>query len=106
MEPEIYALELAQRIAGPNLPLVIDVREPDEHQYCRIEGAQLKPLGEIATWAVSLDPQAEIVFQCHSGFHSAQATAYLQSLGFKHVYNLRGGIDAWSALVDPSVPRY
>lgn len=106
MVPEINALELAQRLAGPNPPTLVDVREPDEHQYCRIEGAQLKPLGDIATWAAGLDPQAEIVFQCHSGSRSAQATAYLQSLGFKHVYNLRGGIDAWSALVDPSVPRY
>lgn len=106
MVPEINALELAQRIAGPNPPLMIDVREPDEHHYCRIEGAQIKPLGDIATWAAGLDPQAEIVFQCHSGFRSAPANAYLQNLGFKHVYNVRGSIDAFSAPVDPSMPRY
>ena len=47
MVPEINALELAQRLAAPNPPVVIDVREPNEYEYCRIEGAQLKPLGGI-----------------------------------------------------------
>jgi rhodanese-related sulfurtransferase len=106
MIPEITALELAQRLADPDPPRLIDVREPDEYEFCRIEGAELKPLGDIETWADGLDTTAEYVFHCHSGYRSAQAAMYLQSRGFKHVYNLRGGIDAWSVLVDPSVPRY
>jgi rhodanese-related sulfurtransferase len=104
--PEIKAVELAQRLAETNPPKVIDVREPDEYAYCHIEGAQLRPLGEIGVWARELDREAEYVLQCHSGLRSAQAAMYLQSAGFKHIYNLRGGIDAWSVLVDPSVPRY
>ena len=106
MIPEINAPELAKRLALPNPPIVIDVREPNEYHYCRIEGAQLKPLGAIMQWASELDREAEYVLQCHSGFRSGQATGYLQSVGFKRVFNLRGGIDAWSTLVDPNVPRY
>lgn len=106
MVPELNALELAQRLGEPNPPTIIDVREPDEYEYCHIDGARLKPLGDIETWGAELDPNAEYVFQCHSGVRSAQAARYLHNRGFKHVYNLRGGIDAWSVSVDPQVPRY
>jgi rhodanese-related sulfurtransferase len=106
MVPEISPRELAEKLAAESPPHIIDVREPHEFRYCRIAGADLKPLGEIYTWARDLDPEAEIVLQCHTGVRSAQATAYLRSLGFKRVFNLRGGIDAWSAQVDPTVPRY
>ena len=106
MVPEISARDLAQRLTASNPPVIIDVREPDEFEYCHIEGAQLKPLGNIPQWSAELDHEAEYVLLCHSGARSAQATSYLQRLGFKHVSNLRGGIDAWSAQVDPSIPRY
>ena len=106
MVPEITAKQLAEKLKSPNPPLVVDVREPHEYRFCRIEGAELKPLGEIDDWADTLDRDAEIVLQCHSGVRSAQATMYLKQLGFKHVANLRGGIDAWSREVDPAVPRY
>ena len=106
MVPEYNALELAQRLTEPHPPIIIDVREPDEYQYCHIAGAQHRPLGDIEDWAAGLDPNTEYVFQCHSGYRSAQAATYLRNRGFKHVYNLRGGIDAWSVLVDPNIPRY
>jgi rhodanese-related sulfurtransferase len=106
MLPELTARQLADRLNGPNPPLLLDVREPHEHAYCHIPGAQLKPLGEIEEWAKALDSEAEIVCQCHTGVRSYHAARYLQHLGFKKVYNLRGGIEAWSADVDPSVPRY
>ena len=106
MIPEIDALELAQRLAQPNPPTIIDVREPGEYEYCHIEGAHLKPLDGIMQWSEELDRETEYVLQCHSGVRSRQAANYLHNLGFKHLANLRGGIDAWSVLVDPSVPRY
>ena len=106
MIPEINAAELSQRLGQPNPPVIIDVREPDEFEYAHIAGAQLKPLGDIEQWAGELDREGEYVLQCHSGSRSAYATSYLQSLGFKRVFNLRGGIDAWSRLVDPNIPRY
>lgn len=106
MIADITPRQLAEKLQGPNLPLVIDVREPYEYAYGRIEGAQLKPLGQIVGWAKTLNPEAEMVLYCHVGERSAMATAYLQNLGFKRVLNLAGGIDAWAALVDPNVPRY
>jgi len=106
MVPELTAPQLAERLRGQNPPALIDVREPDEYAYCRIEGALLKPLGDIMRWAKDLDREAEIVLQCHIGQRSLMAANYLQHLGFKRVYNLAGGIDDWSRLVDPKVPRY
>ena len=106
MIPELSARQLAERLAHPNPPLLVDVREPHEWAYCRIPGAQLKPMGQIMIWMRELDPAAEIVLQCHTGVRSYQVAAYLQAHGFKNVYNLRGGIDAWSLEVDPGVPRY
>lgn len=106
MIPEISAVELAERLRGPNPPLLVDVREPHEWAYCRIPGAQLRPMSQIMNWLGELDPAAEIVFQCHSGVRSFQVAAYLKARGFRNVVNLSGGIDAWSLTVDPTVPRY
>lgn len=106
MLPEISAKDLADKLKSPNPPLLIDVREPNEFRFCRIEGAQLKPLGDIEDWAEELDKDVEIVLQCHTGARSGHATMYLKQLGFKRVANLRGGIEAWSSQVDPNVPRY
>jgi len=106
MLPEITPRELADALKGDNPPLVIDVREPHEFAFCRLGEAQLKPLGQIRAWARDLDPEADIVLMCHSGFRSGQGTMFLRQQGFKRVRNLRGGIDAWSVTVDPTVPRY
>jgi rhodanese-related sulfurtransferase len=106
MPPEITVAELAEKLKSASPPLLIDVRESNEFAYCRIPGAELRPLGEIQTWARDLDPEAEIVLQCHTGMRSAQAANYLARLGFKHVYNLEGGIDAWAEEIDPDMPRY
>ena len=106
MPPEITVRELEAKLKGPNPPLLVDVRDADEFAFCRIEGALLKPLAQIAAWSKVLDPDAEIVLQCHVGGRSGQATQYLQRLGFKSVYNLKGGIDAWSLQIDPDIERY
>ena len=103
---DITPQQLAEKLKGPNPPLVIDVREPYEHAYCRLEGAQLRPLGQIRGWAKTLNPEAEVVLYCHVGERSAMATDYLQNLGFKGALNLAGGIDAWAAEVEPGMPRY
>lgn len=106
MISEITVRELADKLKGPTPPLVIDVREPHEFEYARIEGAQLRPLGQIMAWASEFDKEAELVLQCHTGSRSMYAAQFLQRLGFKRVANLKGGIEAWSIQVDPSVPRY
>lgn len=90
---------------GRELTLV-DVREPHEHELCQIPGNLLIPLRQIPERAEELDPKALTVVHCHHGARSAQAVMYLRQQGFEQVTNLGGGIDAWSAVIDPSVPRY
>ena len=55
---------------------------------------------------MALDRNTRIVFQCHHGIRSQSAAEYFHHAGFENLYNLAGGIDAWSRLVDPSLPRY
>lgn len=86
--------------------MLLDVREPAEVAFCTIEGSTHIPLGEIPARMTDLDREREIVIVCHHGVRSFQAAAYLRANGFENVYNLAGGIDAWSLSVDPSVPRY
>jgi rhodanese-related sulfurtransferase len=103
----ITAEELKTRRDAGDAPRIIDVREPSEHRVARIEGAELKPLGQIAQWAQELkNKDEEIVLHCHHGMRSDRACQYLAGQGFANVKNLIGGIDEWSAKADPSVPRY
>src|SRR4030095_10038757 len=96
----------AKQDAGEKFRL-IDVREPSEYQLCRIAGAELKPLGQIMQWMQELgDKEEDFVLHCHHGMRSEQASAFLARQGYNNVKNMIGGIDAWSARVDPSVPRY
>jgi adenylyltransferase/sulfurtransferase len=99
--------ELKARLdAGEGLRL-IDVRESSEHRTAKIEGSELKPLGQIANWANELtDKDEEIVLHCHHGMRSDRACQYMAAQGFTNVKNLLGGIDDWSLKIDPSVPRY
>jgi len=98
--------ELAQRLQQEAAPLLLDVREPWEFAHAHIEGSTLMPMHEVPARHAELDKDAEIVVICHHGMRSAQVTQYLDRLGFSQVYNLTGGIDAWSREVDPSVPQY
>lgn len=86
--------------------LLLDVREPHEFKYASIKGSLLIPLGQIPHRLSELDPQKQIVAICHHGMRSLQAANYLIQSGFDQVYNLQGGIDAWSSQCDDSVPRY
>jgi monothiol glutaredoxin len=84
---------------------LVDVRTEDERAVAQIEGSRLLDQKEHDR-LLALDRSTTIVFQCHHGIRSQAAAEYFLRAGFRDLYNLRGGIDAWSALVDPSVPRY
>ena len=90
--------------------VLLDVREPWELALARVELPELPlrhvPMHEIPGRLAELDPAQPVVCICHHGVRSAQVVAFLQRQGWAHAYNLDGGIDAWSALVDPAVPRY
>ena len=102
----ISPAELDERMKRGDTLLLIDVREPDEYALARIEGARLLPLSLFPDWAETLDHEEEIVFMCHHGIRSAQVCAFLARQGYDKLYNLAGGIDAWSHDVDSSVPTY
>ncbi len=88
---------------------LVDCREEDEFALCRIEGGELIPLSVFAEQATARLGEARgepIVVYCHHGMRSLQATQFLRAKGFEETFSLRGGIDLWSAEVDPSVPRY
>src|SRR6266487_4433074 len=103
---EIAAADLrAARQRNPGLVL-LDVREPHEAEIARISGARLIPLSELPERLGELDGHAEIVTHCHHGVRSIKALEILKAAGFAKVRSLKGGIDAWSVTVDPSVPRY
>ena len=103
-EIDVATLETWRREGREHL--LLDVREPAEWETARIEGAQLMPLRDLPAQFGQLDRQAVIVVHCHHGGRSSQAVHYLRSRGYRGATNLAGGIDAWSAEIDPSVPRY
>jgi adenylyltransferase/sulfurtransferase len=105
-ESEIEVTEVKEKSDRGDKFVLIDVREPHEHQICNIAAAKLIPLGEIGKRLGELDLEADIVIHCKSGMRSARACGILRAAGFKHVRNMKGGILAWSDQVDPSVPKY
>ncbi len=103
---EISVTQLKARMDSGEKLTLIDVREPYEVAIAQIPGAKLIPLGQIAERAGELDPNSEILLHCRSGKRSADALHILKSKGFKNLKNVTGGILAWSAEVDPTVPQY
>ncbi len=101
----ITPLELKERLQAGDRPVLLDVREPWEFALARIESSRLIPIGELPDRFSELDPAAETVVICHHGARSAYVTRALGDAGFAKVFNLEGGLDAYSQ-IDDSVPRY
>jgi rhodanese-related sulfurtransferase len=102
---EIAPEALRGRVAAGDPLAILDVREAWEHAICALPGARLIPIEELPFRADELDPARETVVYCHHGVRSAAAAQWLRQLGFPAV-SLRGGIDAWTLAVDPSLRRY
>jgi adenylyltransferase/sulfurtransferase len=103
--PEIEPKELKLRLDRGDDVFILDVREPHEYQICHLNG-YLIPLGDLPKRAHELDSAREIVAHCRSGKRSAEAVDFLRKAGFRKIWNLKGGILAWSDQVDPSLPKY
>jgi rhodanese-related sulfurtransferase len=89
------------------VPRILDVREPWEYATAHIDGSTLMPMGEVPGRAhQELDPEEPIVVLCHAGVRSMNVTVWLREQGFEKAQSLRGGIDAWSRGIDPTIPRY
>jgi len=85
---------------------LIDVREKWELDICKIEGAVNMPVSSIMETFSELNPESSYSLYCHHGMRSMQVAKFLLSNGFKSLFNLQGGIDAWSREIDASVDRY
>ena len=97
-----------RRKAGENICL-IDVREDMEWQICRIEGANLVPMGTVPSRLQELDKQADatpLVVYCHHGVRSLNVVHWLRKNGVENCQSMTGGIDRWSTEIDTTVPRY
>lgn len=98
--------DLKKKIDAGEKFVLVDVRQANELDICKIAGAVHIPLHELTQRAGELDPNAEIVLQCHHGGRSQRAAEYLASQGFKNLANLAGGIEEWAAKIDPGMARY
>ena len=102
---EITPRDLKSRMDRGDDLFILDVREPHEYQICNLKG-KLIPLGELPRRVSELDSSKEMIVHCRSGKRSADAIHFLQKAGFKKLWNLKGGVLAWSDEVDPSMPKY
>ena len=102
---QLSAPELKALIEGGTAFKLVDIRTDEERALAKIDGSRLLDQSHHDA-LLRLDPNTPIVFQCHHGVRSQHAAEYFRREGFRNLYNLRGGIDAWSQFVDPSVPRY
>ncbi len=103
-ENAISPQALAQRLASPHPPLVLDIRDPEEFQIGHLPGARNVPLEQLDAALKELPREAEIVVVCRRGRRSADAMAKMEAAGFAHVRRLADGLEAWKALVDPHFP--
>ncbi|MEY2490850.1 MAG: sulfur-carrier protein adenylyltransferase/sulfurtransferase [Verrucomicrobiota bacterium] len=104
--PSLSVQELKRKMDAREPFSLVDVRESWEYDIAQITGSKLIPLGELEDRVTEVPREGIIVVQCHSGVRSEQGARLLQQAGFANVYNLEGGIEAWSRDIDPTVPRY
>ncbi|MFZ9296878.1 MAG: rhodanese-like domain-containing protein [Hylemonella sp.] len=99
-----------EKVRPHGQPIVLDVREPNELERASVkeDGFELVhiPMGVIPPRLNELDPARPVACLCHHGARSMRVAAFLEYQGFQHIANITGGISAWSAQLDPTVPRY
>jgi adenylyltransferase/sulfurtransferase len=105
-EYEITPIELKRRLDSGDEIFILDVREPQEWEICRLDNTTLIPLGQLPNRMHELDSADDIVVHCKVGARSGEAVQLLKNAGFRKIKNLVGGIDQWTIDVDPSLPRY
>jgi rhodanese-related sulfurtransferase len=103
---EITPAEVKRRLDSGEKLLVVDVREPWEYAHCRIGNALHIPMGSIPAHLQKLDTEDDVVFYCHHGMRSLDVANWLRTQGIAGARSMSGGIERWSAEVDPAVPRY
>ncbi len=108
MDIQISVQELKEKMASADPPLLLDVREPWEHERCAIPGARLLPMRQVPESLDELKAEAAkrgIVVHCHHGGRSMRAVMWLKSQGVA-ASNLTGGIHQWAEEIDPAMTKY
>jgi rhodanese-related sulfurtransferase len=106
---EITPQEVKRRLDEGEKLNLIDVREPQEFALARLESAELIPMRQIPSELQQLESRAEgggLIVYCHHGVRSLNVVNWLREQGIEACQSLAGGIDAWSRMIDPAVPRY
>lgn len=111
MIEQISVRDLAEKLENRDESIqLIDVREPVEIAIASLPHFHVLPLSQFAEWSDKIpelfNPELETIVLCHHGIRSAQMCQWLSSQGFSNLKNVTGGIDAYSSLIDPSVPHY
>jgi rhodanese-related sulfurtransferase len=106
---QIDAPTLSEALTAGRAFVLLDVREAWEFDRAKIANSVNLPMSTLAARVDEireLQDDKELVVICHHGVRSMHVAQFLASQGFESLINLRGGIDAWSTQVDPSVPVY
>ncbi len=105
-EDEATVEELKTRLDQHESFLLLDVREPQEFEICRIPGSVLIPLGDLPSRLSELEGRDDMIVHCKSGVRSGKAVRLLREAGYSKARNLKGGILAWINRIDPTLPKY
>lgn len=104
---QISVTDLKSKLDNKEDLVLVDCREAEEHEFCKIDGSVLIPLSRFQeSYEEHLKPEQNVVIHCHHGGRSQRACEFLESKGFQNLSNVTGGIEAWSLQVDSSVKRY
>ena len=114
MFPEITVTDLAEKLKSDEQFILLDVREPFELGYAKIEDDRLEvaPISQLSEQGPDALPEsaksqdATIYVICHHGSRSMQVTAWLSQQGWKNIFNVRGGVDEYARKIDSSIGLY
>lgn len=104
--PQCSVQDLQALLHAGESPFLLDVREADEWETCKLAGATLIPLGQLTERSSEVPQNRPVVVYCHHGGRSARAVQWLRQNGYSQAVNLAGGIEAWAIHIDPQMPRY
>jgi rhodanese-related sulfurtransferase len=105
---EVDCQTVSKKLSAGESFLLLDCREPSEHQTVNISAAKLLPMSQLEGRVGELaDHKAgEIIVHCHHGGRSLRVAKWLRAQGFAQVASMAGGIDQWAVEIDPKLPRY